>query len=117
MKPIRGPLTAYYRTADPSFKFNLLALGPNLIWLKSSVATLRNKKPSWANKKPKETQGQISIDLAKIPGKILLFLSETQLSRKNSFLSAKISYDFFVLVICAYSDFYPHFQIFNLFRP
>jgi len=37
--------------------------------LKSSVATLRNKKPSWANKKPKETQGQISIDLAKIPGK------------------------------------------------
>jgi len=76
----------------------------------TSVATLKSKLPRWTNKKPKKTQGQISIDLAKIVGKNPTFpVRNPTFPEKNSFLPPKISDDF-ILVINS------HFQIFSLFR-
>jgi len=54
-----------------------------------SVVTLKNKKPRWANKKPKKTQGQIYIDFAKISRRKSYFSS-----RNPTFPPKKISFNF-----------------------
>src|SRR6218665_1936930 len=65
-------------------------------WTSQCCHSKKIKNPSWANKKPKKTQGHISIHLAQISGKNPAFsLKKPTFAKKIGILSAKISDDLF----------------------
>jgi len=55
------------------------------------------KSPSWADKKPKETQGHISIHVAQISGKNPTFPLK-KLPEKNPFYPPKFLTTFFLVI-------------------
>src|SRR6218665_3672516 len=66
------------------------------------------KNPRWANKKPKKTQGQISIHFHTIFGKNRLFPGKSRLfPRKIPFYPPKILTTFFQIFASPFSNFHP----------
>src|SRR6218665_582436 len=83
----------------------------------TSVATQKKlKTQDWPIKKPKKTQGQISIPFRQIFGENRTFPGKNQtFPKKNIFLSAKISDDLFLVITFDFLIFYPDFSNFYYF--
>jgi len=82
------------------------------------IQVWRGPMTNVATLKPKKTQGQTSIHLATILGKKINFSRRNPtFPEKNSFLSAKISDDLFLLINSHFQIFARSFQSFTLFRP
>ena len=85
----------------------------------TSVATQKKlKTQDWAIKKPKTTQGQISIRFRTISGKNRTFPEKKQtFPEKMSFYPPKFSDDFFLVIASDFQIFYPDFSNFYHFSP
>src|SRR6218665_1954776 len=82
----------------------------------SSVATLKKiKNPSWANKKPRKPKITFLYIWLKFQEKSYFSSKNSNFSRKNSILSAKIFDDLFLVINSLIFKFVPSFSNFQPF--